>query len=156
VIYECLHKRSQPRPERVELQKRLRSKLAEGAITAHPIDLEDLHNVEVLRSRKKVSIGELSVLVFAAKTQQAVLTDDIGAQKLARIHMHLEAVQSTPHLFAWLYFHSLLGDGDMAQVKSDLASLLRGPSPHLENFHSEAQRCRAVTMQPANIQNNKV
>lgn len=42
VIYECLYKRGRHRPERLELQERLRSKLADGSITAHPIDLEDL------------------------------------------------------------------------------------------------------------------
>jgi len=45
VIYECLHKRSRHWPERLELQKRLKSKLADGSITAHPIDLEDLQQV---------------------------------------------------------------------------------------------------------------
>jgi hypothetical protein len=152
VIYECLHKRSQHRPERIELQQRLKSKLAEGVITAHPIDLEDLQTVEVLRNRKKVSIGELSVLVFASKTQQAILTDDGGAQKLARTHMQSHAIQSTPHLFAWLYFRSFLGDSDIDQVKSDLASLSRSLSPHLETFYHEAQRCRAVSIQAANLQ----
>lgn len=147
VVYECLHKRSQTRPERVELQRRLKKKLDDGSITAHPIDLEDLQGVEVLRGRKKVSLGELSVLVFAAKTQQAVLTDDNGAQKLARAHMQSQTVQSTAHLLGWLYFNSLIADGDVDQVKADLASLSRSLSPHLENFHVEAQRCRAVAMQ---------
>jgi hypothetical protein len=151
VIYECLHKVGQIRPERIELQRRLRSKLADGAITAHPIDIEDLQTVEALRSRKRVSVGELSVLVFAAKTQQAVLTDDRGAQELAHTHMQSHAIQSTPHLFAWLYFHSFLGDGDIDRVKSDLASMSRNLSPHLDKFYSEAQRARAVFIQSAKL-----
>jgi hypothetical protein len=57
--------------------------------------------------------GELSVLVFAGKTQQAMLTDDKGAQKLALTHLTADAVQSTPHLIAWLYFTSLLADADV-------------------------------------------
>lgn len=149
VIYECLHKRGQHRAERIELQQRLKVKLTDGTITAHRIDIEDLQTVEVLRNRKKVSVGELSVIVFAAKTQQAVLTDDSRAQTLARTHLHAHSVQSTPHLFAWLYFHSLLGDGDIDQVKSELASFSRNLSPHLENLHLEAQRCRAVSVQAA-------
>src|ERR1700691_6430589 len=64
VIYECLYKRSQHRPDRLELQKRLKNKLQDGSITAHPIDLEDLQQVEVLRNRKRLSVGELSVMVF--------------------------------------------------------------------------------------------
>ena len=63
VIYECLRKLGQRRPERIELQRRLRIKLTDRSITAHPIDLDDPQTVEVLRNRKKVSLGELSVIV---------------------------------------------------------------------------------------------
>jgi hypothetical protein len=155
ILYECLLKRSQHRPERLELQKRLKSKLEEGSITAYPIDLEDLQQVEVLRNRKRLSIGELSVLVFAAKTQQAILTDDNGAQKLARTHLGAEAIQSTPHLVAWLYFGSLLGDGDVAQVKAELAVLSRNLDPHYDNFYVEAQRCRVIVAQSARLQGTR-
>jgi hypothetical protein len=151
VIYECLHKPGQPRPERAELQKRLKSKLADGSIRSHPIDLEDLQTVEVLRNRKRVSVGELSVIVFAGKTQQAILTDDGGAQKLARSQLGANIVQSTPHLFAWLYFTSLLSDADKDLVASDLAKLSRNLSPHLDNFHVEAQKYRAIATRAATL-----
>lgn len=155
VIYVCLHKRSRHWPERVELQRRLRSKLADGSITAHPIELEDLQQVEVLRNRKKLSIGELSVLVFAGKTQQAMLTDDKGAQKLALTHLAADAIQSTPHLVAWLYFNSLLADADVAQVKEELTGLVRNLDPHFDNFYREAQQCRAVAAQGARLQGSQ-
>lgn len=156
VIYECLHKRGQPRPERFELQERLKNKLKDGSITTHPIDLEDLQQVEVLRNRKRLSVGELSVLVFAAKTQQAILTDDKGAQKLARTQLQEDAIQSTPHLVAWLYFGSLLGDGDVAQVKAELTALSRNLDPHFDSFYFEAQRCRAVVAQSARLQGSQL
>jgi hypothetical protein len=152
VIYECLHKRSQHWPERLELQKRLKSRLADGSITPYSIELEDLQQVDVLRSRRKLSIGELSVLVFAGKTQQAMLTDDKGAQKLALTHLTADAVQSTPHLIAWLYFTSLLADADVAQVKEELRRLARNLDPHFDNFYREAQQCRAVAAQGARLQ----
>lgn len=152
VIYECLHKRSQEWPERLELQKRLKSRLADGSIAPYSIDLEDLQQVDVLRSRRKLSIGELSVLVFAGKTQQAMLTDDKGAQKLALTHLTADAVQSTPHLIAWLYFTSLLADADVAQVKEELRGLARNLDPHFDNFYREAQQCRAVAAQGARLQ----
>jgi len=152
VIYECLHKRSKHWPERLELQKRLKSRLTDGSITAFPIELEDLQQVDVLRSRKKLSIGELSVLVFAGKTQQAMLTDDKGAQKLALTHLTPDAIQSTPHLVAWLYFTSLLADADVAQVKAELRGLARNLDPHFDNFYQEAQQCRAVATQGARLQ----
>ena len=124
----------------------------DGTITAHHIDLEDLQQVEVLRSRKRLSMGELSVLVFASKTKQAMFTDDKGAKKLAITHLEADEVQSTPHLIAWLYFTSLLADGDVAQIKGELASLSRYLDPHLDDFYLEAQRCRAVAAQAARLE----
>jgi hypothetical protein len=147
VLYECLNKPGQVRPERAELQKRLKRKLDSGSIRCHPIDIEDLQDFEVLKNRKKLSTGELSVVVFARKTRQAVLTDDIGAQKLARRELGADLVQSTPHLFAWLYFNSRVNDSDKDQIVSDLLSLGRSLQPHLDEFHTEAQRCRAIANQ---------
>jgi hypothetical protein len=145
VRYECLHKPGPPRPERRELQRRLQTKINIGRMTWHPIDIEDLQEFEVLRSRKRVSPGELSVIIFARKTRQAVLSDDIGAQKLARRELGAELVQSTPHLFAWLYFNSFLNDSDKDQINADLESLGRNLQPHLNEHHAEAQRCRAIS-----------
>lgn len=144
VIYECLHKRGQFRPERIELQNRLKKALHDRHITPYKIDVEDLQDLEVLRSRKKLSLGELSVLVFARKTSQAVLTDDRGAQKLARTMLTEVNVQNTPHLYAWLYFISLLGDGDLQQIQKDLHRFNRSLEPHLSQYHTEAQRCKAI------------
>jgi hypothetical protein len=155
VIYECLHKRSRHWPERLELQKRLNTKLADGSITAHSIELEDLQQVDVLRNRKKLSIGELSVLVFAGKTQQAMLTDDRGAQKLALSHLAPNAIQNTPHLVAWLYFGSLLADADVVQVKADLAALARFLEPHFGQYFVEAQRCRVMAALAVRLQNSQ-
>lgn len=144
VIYECLHKRGQLRPERIELQNRLKKALYDRHITPYKIDVEDLQDLDVLRSRKKLSLGELSILVFARKTSQAVLTDDRGAQKLARTILTGANVQNTPHLYAWLYFISLLGDGDLQQIQADLRGFSRSLEPHLSQYHMEAQRCKAV------------
>jgi len=109
VIYECLHKAGSIRPERTELQDRFRRALDDKHVTPYKIEVEDLQELDVLRNRKKLSLGELSVLVFARKTSQAVLTDDRGAQRLARAILAETNVQDTPHLYAWLYFTSLLG-----------------------------------------------
>lgn len=135
------------RPERAELQKRLKRKLDGGSIQCHPIDIEDLQDFEVLKNRKKLSTGELSVIVFARKTRQAVLTDDVGAQKLARLELGADLVQSTPHLFAWLYFNSRVNDSDKVRIVNDLLSLGRSLEPHLSDFHAEAQRCRVLANQ---------
>ena len=147
VRYECLHKPGPPRPERKELQKRLNARIESGSIQWHPIDIEDLQELEILRNRKRVSIGELSVIIFARKTRQAVLTDDIGAQKLARQELGAALVQSTPHLFAWLYFNSNMNDADKDQIDADLKSFGRNLHPHLGEYHTEAQRCRLLANQ---------
>jgi hypothetical protein len=144
VIYECLHKAGALRPERVELQNRLKKALQDQGVTSYNIDVEDLQDLDVLRSRKKLSLGELSVLVFARKTVQAVLTDDRGAQNLARTIVADASVQNTPHLYAWLYFTSLLGDGDLQLIQADLRGFNRSLDPHLDRYHMEAQRCKAV------------
>jgi hypothetical protein len=144
VRYECLHKPGTVRPERIELQRRLNGKVATGNIHWHPIDIEDLQEFEVLRNRKRVSPGELSVIIFARKTRQAVLTDDIGAQKLARRELGAQFVQNTPHLFAWLYFNSHMSDSDKDQIAADLKSFGRSLHPYLDEYHTEAQRCRAL------------
>ena len=147
VRYECLHKPGVVRPERTELQKRLNGKIATGSMQWHPIDIEDLQEFEILRNRKRVSPGELSVIIFARKTRQAVLTDDIGAQKLARQELGAQLVQSTPHLFAWLYFNSHMSDSDKDQIAADLKSFGRSLQPHLDEYRTEAQRCRALANQ---------
>jgi hypothetical protein len=78
VIYERLFKASPVLPERIELHNRLMRALADRHLTPYKINVEDLQDPEVLRIRKKLSLGELSVLVFARKTSQAVFTDDRG------------------------------------------------------------------------------
>jgi len=125
----------------------LNGKIASGNMQWHPIDIEDLQEFEVLLNRKRVSPGELSVIIFARKTRQAVLTDDIGAQKLARQELGAQLVQSTPHLFAWLYFNSHMSDSDKDQIAADLKSFGRSLQPHLDEYHTEAQRCRALANQ---------
>lgn len=109
----------------------------------------------MLRNRKNLSIGELSVLVFAGKTRQAMLTDDKGAQKLALSHMAADAIQNTPHLVAWLYFGSLLADADVAQIKAELISLARNLDSHFDNFYCEAQQCRAVAALAIRLQGSR-
>jgi hypothetical protein len=144
VRYECLHKPAHRSwPERDELQRRLQAKVAAGKITFHGIDIEDLQDFDVLKSRKKLSTGELSVIVFARKTRQAVLTDDVGAQKLAKSELGDALVQSTAHLFAWLYFNSRMSDSDKDQIKEDLSAMNR-KLKDLDELHTVAQQFRAT------------
>lgn len=144
VQYECLHKPGQPRIERVELQRRLRSELGSGRVKACSIDIEDLQDVEILENRKRVSKGELSSIVFARKTMQAFMTDDNKAAKLARTLMPTGKTQSTPHLLAWLYFHKRLVDTDKEIILAELAELNRNLRKGIEAAFAEALRCRLL------------
>jgi len=60
------------------------------------------------------------------RTQQAFLTDDKNALRLALEVLPVGHVQTTPDLFCWLIFEQLLGDSDKQVVISEHESL-NGP-----------------------------
>jgi hypothetical protein len=96
VKYECLHKPGPVKPERTELQKRLKHEIELKNVFCCHIELEDLQDVQVLSARKRVSTGELSSMVFAKRTGQAFLSDDVKARKLAATIIERDFIQSTP------------------------------------------------------------
>jgi hypothetical protein len=144
VRYECLHKPGQSRPERSEMQSRTAREIASGAIKCCSIEIADLQDVEVLENRMRLSRGEISSLVFARKSQQAIMTDDRKAANLARTILAENRVQSTPHLLAWLYFNYKLQDSDKDKIVAELAMVNRNLQPHLDNAYKEALRCRLM------------
>jgi hypothetical protein len=144
VKYECLYKPGQVRPERKEMQERVRREIERGNLICCNIELEDLQDIQLLATRKKVSTGELSSMVFAKRTAQAFLSDDGKARKLAATIMEKDFIQSTPHLVGWLYFLWKLQDSDKDQITSDLQQLNRSLHPHLNNAYEEACRCRLM------------
>lgn len=83
------------------------------------------------------SIQEFFLLCECEAFLMAELKRELGAQ----------LVQSTPHLFAWLYFNSHMSDSDKDQIAADLKSFGRSLQPHLDEYHTEAQRCRALANQ---------
>jgi predicted nucleic acid-binding protein len=117
VYYECLHKSRQENSEEdFELQRRFRRERKKGHFDKYHISIEDLQDVEILENRKKLSKGELSSIVFAKKTQQAFITDDQGARRLAEQVIEKTKVQTTPHLFGWLIYSGLLSDSDKDEI----------------------------------------
>jgi catalase (peroxidase I) len=111
-------------------------------VTCCGIDLEDLQDVEVLQARGRMSKGELSSMVFARKTQQAFMTDDRKAARLAVSILASHNVQSTPHLFGWLYFAGSLQDSDRSAIVGELVALKRNLQAQLDAAYKEALRCR--------------
>ena len=144
VEYECLRKPGRANSHRAELQRRLLAETSGGAIRVCSIDVEDLQDVEILESRKRVSKGELSSMAFAHKTRQAFLTDDRKALQLARTFMAGEDLQTTPHLIAWLHFTGRLFDSDQRIIIEEYLQLGRNLQPHLNNAYLEAMRCRLL------------
>lgn len=148
VLYEGLHKpRKVSSPEDQELVSRLERQHQRGSIVAYSLDVADLQDLAVLESRKRVSKGELSSIVFARKTRQAFLTDDQGARKLAEAVLVGGMTQTTPHLFGWLIFSGRLGDGDKDQVIEDHERLKRPLRKYLEEMYIEGLRCRSLSAQ---------
>jgi predicted nucleic acid-binding protein len=84
VLYECLQKPRKSESESdSELKRRLKEAMATGQFRAHHISVEDLQELSALESRKRISKGELSSILFAIQTRQAFLTDDQAARALA-------------------------------------------------------------------------
>lgn len=117
VHYECLHKpRKTHKIEDIKLQDDLKQAMKDGRFNTYHLDLEDLQEIAVLKKRKNLGKGELSSIVFAKKTNQAFLTDDFKARKLAEIIIGRQFVQTTPHLLGWLFFANFLGDSDLQPI----------------------------------------
>jgi hypothetical protein len=108
------------------------------------LSIEDLQEIEILRNRKNLGKGELSSIVFALKTKQAFLTDDQRARKLAAKVMKDRVVQTTPHLFGWLFFRGLLLDSDRVTIIQEHTSYDRPLAPYFEELYYEALRCRSI------------
>lgn len=157
VCYECLHKRrKQQRNEDIELQQRLRQEMQRRTFTQHALDLEDLQDVQILENRKKLGKGELSAIALAQKIDQAFLTDDHrGARQLAEQVMQPEKVQTTPHLFGWLFFTGMLSDSDkdiIIKEHNQFKTSANDPSleRHFETIYLRALHNRLLTNKNGN------
>jgi hypothetical protein len=145
VLYECLYKRrKKSTPEDDELKSRLQRETDDKQIVAYSLDVVDLQDVAVLESRQRLSKGELSSIAFAAKTRQAFLTDDQKARKLAESVLTVGMTQTTPHLFGWLIFTSILSDGDKDHIINEHEQYNRPLRPYFETMYLEALRCRCM------------
>ncbi len=145
VLYECLHKkRKRISPEDEELKSRLQSEYDSQKIIACSLDVADLQDVEILENRRRLSKGELSSIAFAKKTQQAFLTDDQKARRLAESVLASRMTQTTPHLFGWLFFTHTLADSDKDAIIREHERLKRPLGKYFEEMYLEALRCRLL------------
>jgi hypothetical protein len=145
VYYECLIKtRKKQDAVDQELQRRLIAAMEQKQIEQYSIDIADLQEVIVLENRKRVSKGELSSIAFAKKTRQAFLTDDQGARKLAELSMDGGMVQTTPHLFGWLFFEGKLMDADKRTVIDQHKEVGRPLEKHFDDMYGMALSFRLM------------
>jgi len=146
VLYECLYKRRSTVVESDrELKARMKQEHDDNRIMACDLDVADLQAVEILENRQKLSKGELSSIVFAKKTQQAFMTDDKKARKLAQTELAADRVQTTPHLLGWLLFERRITDGDKDEIIKQHEELDRPLAEHFETIYLEALRCLMMT-----------
>lgn len=148
VVYECLYK---PRSRKItaeeeELRNRFRKEYDRQTIKNYKITIQDLQTVELLANRKKIGKGELSSIAFAIQTGQAFLSDDKGAIKLALSEIDSAMVQSTSHLFGWLFFMGYLVDHHKEQIVSELESFGRYIRNHYEEAYSHALEIKLAAL----------
>ncbi len=149
VKYECLYKPRKLTSYGQTLQNRLKKEHQNGDFITYPLNIEDLQEVAILESRKKLNKGELSAIAFAKKIKQAFLTDDQKARKLAKTLLgHL--VQTTPHLMGWLFFNQHLTDGDKQRIIEEDEELGGCLSSYFEKIYHESLRCK---LQQRNVAN---
>lgn len=145
IEYECLYKpRKVPSPHDQELRERMLRERHRGQFQSYPIEIEDLQQIERMEAQRRLSYGELSSIAFAKRTEQAFLTDDQKARKLADNNLESGAVQTTPHLFGWLVFNGVLNDTDRDQVIAEHSAMGRPLRPFLEQMYIRAIEHRLV------------
>jgi len=147
VLYECIvKKRSAQKATDNELTERLQRERRSGAFKEYASTIGDLQRVAQLEQRKKLGKGELSAIALAMKINQAVMTDDQKARRLAQDVGH-PLVQTTPHLFAWLIFKQRLVDADKSLVIRQHEEMGQILSPHFEDAYRLAREC-GINSQP--------
>jgi len=132
VRYECLDKpRTRCSPDDDDLKRRARTAIEQNELGVYGLDIEDLQEVEVLRRRKSLGLGELSSIVFAKKVNIALMSDDRAATKLATVILGgLARSSTTPRLLGWLLFNNLLSDEDVEIVIEEHNGVGRPLEPH--------------------------
>jgi predicted nucleic acid-binding protein len=148
VYYECLiKKRGEPKETDKTLMERLRRAQRDGAFVAHASTIADLQRVAQLEQRKKLGKGELSSIAFAMKIGQAVMTDDQRARRLAHEVGHAP-VQTTPHLFGWLFFAGKLVEADKGAIIQQHVEMGQILKPHLERAYGMAMNAIMMKATP--------
>jgi hypothetical protein len=139
VLYECLQ-----RPREDGLIRRLEEAREKGGFPAQECNLDDL--VSLVRiAPKGLGSGELSCMAAAYRIRSiGFMTDDRKARSFASERLQLK-VETTPKLYAWLYYHRHLVDGDHEDIIQEHECYESRPlTPFLQQAYKEAMRCRLM------------
>jgi predicted nucleic acid-binding protein len=144
VRYECLDRiRSRPTLGDAEVARRMRVAIDRGELRVFSLDVEDLQDELAMSNRRRLGRGELSSIVWAAKTRQALLTDDQKARAFGKRVLPANCVQTTPHLLGWLAFTKQVSDRDKDLIIDEHTRLGRPLQRHLEKAYVLAMECLA-------------
>ncbi|MDR1013310.1 MAG: hypothetical protein LBL38_03520 [Lactobacillales bacterium] len=145
VEYECLiKKRTKPTIFDINLQKYLRELLLQGEFSSYELSLEDLQEQEVLSSRKRLGLGELSTLAFVKGKMLAFMSDDQKARKFASEILSSGFIQTTPHLVSWLAFCGHISESDKIAIIKDHEKNGGNISKYLEGGYAFGCQCRQM------------
>ena len=145
VLYECLYKpRSNSSVENVEMMERLKSDIQSGGFPVEPCSLDDLAVVSNLEI-SGLGSGELSCMAVAYRVRNiAIMTDDQQARKVASNNLKL-TVETTPYLYAWLYYRQYLSDSDHSKIITEHETYRTRPlTTFLQQAYEEAMRFRLM------------
>lgn len=146
VLYECLHKpRNRPSsPEENRLVESLKRELHAKRFRTYQLEIEDLQDVAVLERRRNLGKGELSSMIFARKVNQAFMTDDQRARKLAATILDDNKIQTVVWLLGWLIYSGYLTDGEAKQVIEEHEQNGRPLKPYMEIIYRTALERRLM------------
>jgi hypothetical protein len=123
---------------------KLQTLLTKHTISSFSLSIADLQEVELMKNRKKLGLGELSSIAFAKRTSQVFLTDDQKARKFAKKILGNDRVQTTPHLYGWLLFNQHLNESDLTYILNEHNLNNRPLEPYFKEVHQECLRIKLM------------
>lgn len=147
VEYECLHKsRSVVKESDTKIKNVFLRERTKGLFQTHNLSIDDLQEITTYGNTRSLGMGELSSIAFAKKINQAFMSDDQKARKLAEKILGRSKVQTTPHLVGWLVFTNNLNDTDIANLVAEHKANHRPLEKYFKEAYEEALRIKCLTM----------
>lgn len=149
IEYELLYKtrnidNNDLKLRRAELDQAVIRKLDTGEINKFALTISDLHAPLFARHNKARSRGELTAIVLAEKFNIGFVTDDFGAQKIAKRELGKERVDSICSFISWLYYNNKLIDSDINEIISDQEQHGRGQEKQFRKAYMDGLEVRMM------------